>query len=53
LELLKTAKPSNLKVDYVVWEPCLQSLLPKEKRNPKWILYSLIPMNEYVKYVNY
>ena len=51
LELLKTAKPINLKVDYVVWEPCLQSLLPKEKRNPKWILYSLIPMNEYVHYM--
>ena len=51
IELLKTAKPVNLKVDYVVWEPCLQSLLPKEKRNPKWILYSLIPMNEYVHYM--
>ena len=51
LELLKTAKPINLKVDYVVWEPCLQSLLPKEKRNPKWILYSLIPINEYVHYM--
>ena len=51
IELLKTAKPSKLKVDYVVWEPCLQSLLPKEKRNPKWVLYSLIPMNEYVHYM--
>ena len=51
LELLKTAKPINLKVDYVVWEPCLQSMLPKEKRNPKWIHYSLIPMNEYVHYM--
>jgi len=51
LELLKTAKPKNLMVDYVVWEPCLQSLLHKEKRNPKWAIYSLIPMAEYVKFV--
>jgi len=51
LELLKTAKPKNLMVDYVVWEPCLQSLLHKEKRNPKWTNYSLIPMAEYVKFV--
>lgn len=51
LELLKTAKPINLKVDYVVWEPCLQSMLPKEKRNPRWIHYSLIPMNEYLHFM--
>jgi hypothetical protein len=51
MELLKTAKPSNVKVDYVVWEPCLQSLLPKEKINPKWAIYSLIPMAEYVHYM--
>jgi hypothetical protein len=51
IELLKNAKTKNLKVDYVVWEPCLQSLLPKEKRKPKWTSYSLIPMAEYVKYV--
>jgi hypothetical protein len=51
IELLKTTKPITLKVNFVVWEPCLQSLLPKEKRNPQWILYSLIPMNEYVKYM--
>jgi len=51
LELLKNANPQKIKVDYVVWEPCLQSLLPKVKRNPKWVLYSLIPMNEYVHYV--
>lgn len=51
IELLKNAKAKNLQVDYVVWEPCLQSLLPKEKRNPKWTSYSLIPMAEYVKYV--
>jgi hypothetical protein len=52
MELLKTAKPVNLNVDYVVWEPCLQSLLPKEKRNPKWAIYTLIPMAEYVAFTN-
>lgn len=51
IELLKKAKPKNLKVDYVVWEPCLQSLLPKEKRNPKWANYTLISMAEYMKYM--
>ena len=50
-ELLKTAKPKNLEVDYVVWEPCLQSLLPKKNKNPKWAIYSLIPMAEYIQYM--
>ena len=52
LKLLKTAKPKQVKVDYVVWEPCLQSLLPKVKRNPKWANYTLIPIAEYLAFTN-
>jgi len=51
IELLKNAKSTQIEVDYVVWEPCLQSLLPEEKRKTKWANYSLIPMTEYVKFL--
>lgn len=52
IDLFKKAKPKKLKVDYVIWEPCLQSMLPKEKRNPKWTNYTLIPISDYFAYIN-
>lgn len=51
IRLLKLATHKKVKVDYVVWEPCLQSLLPKEKRNSHWPNYSLIPMSDYVAFM--
>jgi hypothetical protein len=52
LQLLKNTTPKKVQVDFVVWEPCLQSLVPKDKRAQKWPLYSLIPMKEFEKVMN-